>query len=127
MVEFAATSRHSWAAQRDWPTSGTQPQVSEVGNLVLVVSDTEARSELMGYLITTANAHHEVTGGVNPQWAEWYAGDLIGDVNRVLDADMSVDELAEWLIGADRRYREEGPEMSWPKAYASWLLVAGPD
>lgn len=126
MVEFAATSRHSWAAQRDWPTSGTQPQVSEVGNLVLVVSDTEARSELMGYLITTANAHHEATGGVNPQWAEWYAGDLIGDVNRVLDADMSVDELAEWLIGADRRYREEGPEMSWPKAYASWLL-AGPD
>jgi hypothetical protein len=81
----------------------------------------------MGYLITTANAHHEATGGVNPKWAEWYAGDLIDNVNRVLDADMSVDELAEWLIEADRRYQEEGPKMSWPKAYASWLLVAGPD
>jgi len=44
-------------------------------------------------------------------------------VNRVLDADMSVDELTEWLIGADRRYREEDPELSWPKVYASWLLA----
>ncbi len=80
----------------------------------------------MGYLITTADAHHEATGGVNPQWAGWYAEHLIGDVNRVLDADMSVEELAAWLIEADRRYREEDPEMSWPKAYASWLL-AGPE
>ena len=102
-----------------------EPQPIEVASLVLVISDTEPRSELVGYLITTAKAHHEATGGVNPQWAEWYAERLVGDVNRVLNAEMSVDELAEWLIGADRRYREEGPELSWPKAYASWLL-AGP-
>jgi hypothetical protein len=62
------------------------------------MSDTQARSELVGYLVTTAKAHHKATGGVNSQWAEWYAEHLIDDVNRVLDADMSVDELAEWLI-----------------------------
>ena len=39
--------------------------------------------------------------------------------HRVLDAEMSVDELAEWLIRADRRYREEDPELSWPKVYAA--------
>ena len=60
---------------------------------------------------------------VNAQWDEWYAEHLIDDVNRVLDVDMSVEELAEWLIGADRRYREEDPELSWPKVYASWLLA----
>ncbi len=91
--------------------------------MVLVMSDTQARNELVGYLVTTAKAHHKATGGVNAQWAEWYAEHLIDDVNRVLDTDMSVDELAEWLIGADRRYREEDPELSWPKVYASWLLA----
>ncbi len=60
---------------------------------------------------------------MNPQWAEWYAEHLIDDVNRVLNMNMSVDELAGWLIGADRRYREEDPEWSWPKVYASWLLA----
>jgi hypothetical protein len=88
-----------------------------------MMADGEARSELVGHLVTTAKAHHKATGGVNPQWAEWYAEHLIGDVNRVLNADMSVDELAEWLVGADRRYREEDPELSWPKVYASWLLA----
>jgi hypothetical protein len=87
------------------------------------MSDAEARGELVGYLVATAKAHHKATGGVNPQWAEWYADYLITDVNRVLNADMRVDDLTEWLIGADRRYHEEGPELSWPKAYASWLLT----
>ncbi len=99
-----------------------EPKAFEVGSLVSMMSDAETRSELVGYLVTTAKAHHKATGGVNPQWAEWYAEHLITDVNRVLNADMSVDELAEWLIGADRRYHEEGPELSWPKVYASWLL-----
>ena len=51
------------------------------------------------------------------------AAEFVLDVNRVLDTDMSAEELEVWLIDADRRYREEGPEMSWPKAYASWLLA----
>ncbi len=93
---------------------------------MLMASDSETRSDLVSYLVSTAKAHHVATGGVNPQWAEWYAEHLITDVNRLLDVDMSVDELAEWLIGADQRYREESPGLSWPKAYSSWLL-AGPD
>lgn len=82
----------------------------------------EARSVLVDHLVTTARAHHAATGGVNPQWAEWYAEHLVEDVNEVLNAEMSVDDLAAWLSEADRRYQEESPEMSWPKAYASWLL-----
>jgi hypothetical protein len=59
-----------------------EPKPFEVGSLVLMMSDAEARSELEGYLVTTAKAHHKATGGVNPQWAEWYAEHLITDVNR---------------------------------------------
>jgi hypothetical protein len=72
-----------------------EPKAFEVGSLMLMMSDAEARSELVGYLVTTAKAHHKATGGVNPQWAECYTEHLITDVNRVLNADMSVDELAE--------------------------------
>ncbi len=86
------------------------------------VRDTETYRTLVGYFVAAARAHHEATGGVNPQWAEWYAEHLIDDVNDTLDSHMGIDELAEWLVEADRRYRGEDQELSWPKAYASWLL-----
>ena len=38
---------------------------------------------------------------------------------------MDVGELENWLIDADRRYREEPQTRSWPKAYATWLLDRG--
>lgn len=82
----------------------------------------EAYHELVGLFIETARAHHEATGGINPQWAEWYAEHLVQHVNDLLRGGMTIDELAAWLTSADRRYRVEGPEVSWPKAYASWLL-----
>ncbi len=78
--------------------------------------------QLIGHLIDTARAHHETTGGVNPQWAQWYAERLVEPVRELVDEDMTVDTLAGWLEDADKRYQEESPEVSWPKAYASWLL-----
>ena len=78
--------------------------------------------ELIGHFIETARAHHEATGGINPQWAEWYASRLIEPVRQLVDEGMEVDDLARWLEGADRRHRDEEPEESWPKAYAGWLL-----
>lgn len=84
----------------------------------------QTHHDLVGLFIATAQAHHRETGGVNPQWAQWYAEHLVEDLNRVADEEMTVEELTTWLEGADRRYREEEPEQSWPKAYASWLLEA---
>lgn len=78
--------------------------------------------ELIGHFIETAKAHHEATGGVNPQWANWYAERLIEPVRDLVDRNMELDALVAWLEEADRRYREEEPEVSWPKAYAGWLL-----
>ena len=77
--------------------------------------------EVVGYLVATAKAHHAATGGVNPRWAHWYAEHLVDDLNRALDADMSVDQLEKWLTAADERYRQEPGELSWPRAYAAWL------
>ena len=78
--------------------------------------------ELMGVLVETARAHHAATGGPNIHWPEWYAEHAIDQLNTLLDTAMTEADLAEWLAGADRRYTEDRPEMSWPRAYATWLL-----
>jgi hypothetical protein len=85
------------------------------------MEQSESRDELVGYLIETAKAHHAATGGVNPQWARWYAEHLLDDLSSNLDADMDLDQLESWLIAADERYRQEPQDVSWPKAYAAWL------
>ena len=78
--------------------------------------------EIAKLMAGAARAHHEATGGVNPGWARWYAEHLIEDVNRTLGSEMELDELEGWLVEADRRYTEDSPSQSWPKAYAGWLL-----
>ena len=78
--------------------------------------------EIVGYLVATAAAHHAATGGVNPQWAGWYATNLVDDLNSVFSSEIEVDELADWLAEADHRYRNEPQTSSWPKAYATWLI-----
>lgn len=77
--------------------------------------------DVVGYLVETAKAHHAATGGVNSEWANWYAAHLLDDLNEALNADIDAAELAAWLEAADRRYREEPQTASWPKAYAAWL------
>ena len=78
--------------------------------------------EIVSHLVATAKAHHAATGGVNPEWAHWYAEHLVDDLNSVLSSDIEADELADWLAGADRRYRSEPQTSSWPKAYSVWLI-----
>lgn len=78
---------------------------------------------IVGLLIDTAKAHHEATGGVNPQWARWYAERMVDDLNQELDTSLEVDQLEQWLIAADIRYREEPRDESWPKMYARWLIA----
>lgn len=87
------------------------------------MDDSESFNTLVGHLVNTARAHHTATGGVNPQWSDWYAEHLVDDVNRILGTEKSVEELATWLAEADLRYRSEEQDMSWPKAYATWLLA----
>lgn len=82
----------------------------------------ESFDEIVGCLVATANAHHAATGGVNPDWARWYAEHLTDDLNSVLSSEVGVDELADWLTDADNRYRSEPQTQSWPKSYAAWLI-----
>jgi hypothetical protein len=86
------------------------------------MSQTDKTKELMSVLVETARAHHAATGGPNPRWAEWYAEAAILELNRVLEGEMTVSDLADWLTAADLRYTSEQPDLSWPRAYATWML-----
>ena len=86
------------------------------------MADDDALDGLVERLKATARAHHEATGGVNPAWAEWYAEHMIDDISEFSKKEMTVEALSEWLAEADRRYRSETPDMSWPRAYATWML-----
>lgn len=86
------------------------------------MSDSDLVNESARLLASTARAHHEATGGANPEWARWYAEHLVDDLNEVLNTGLYVDVLEAWLISADRRYREEPQTESWPKVYAGWLV-----
>lgn len=90
--------------------------------LSATMSQPDRTYDLMGVLVETSRAHHAATGGPNPEWAKWYAERAVDKVNRILGAKMTTDELADWLAAADRRYTEERPDLSWPRAYATWLL-----
>jgi hypothetical protein len=86
------------------------------------MSEQDTVESLVTLLKQTARAHHEATGGVNPAWAEWYAEHMIEDLRNLSIKEMTTDELSTWLADADRRYRAETPEMSWPRAYATWFI-----
>ncbi len=66
-----------------------------------------------------ARAHHAATGGVNDDWALWYAEYLEPRIAADLGAHPSVAVLAEWLATADAEYRAEERGMGWPRYYAT--------
>ena len=87
------------------------------------MSDTKLIEQVARLLANTARAHHAATGGVTPGWSRWYAEHLVDDVNDLLRTDVEASALETWLTDADRRYREESGVLSWPKAYAGWLIT----
>ncbi len=69
-----------------------------------------------------ARAHHAATGGVNDDWAQWYAEYLEPRVAADLGGQPSVAVLAEWLRTADAEYRAEERGTGWPRYYATRFI-----
>lgn len=86
-----------------------------------LMPDSNLYKSLVGLFIETARAHHQATGGVNPQWAEWYAHRMIDSLREITGSGITEVELRDWLIAADVRYNTEPQSQGWPKAYAEWM------
>ena len=84
--------------------------------------DDSRYDDLRHLLVAAAHAHHAVYGGPNEHWARWYAEWMYGELLRFTDSSPSVDTVEAWLSEADRRYRAEEPEGSWPGHYATWII-----
>lgn len=87
------------------------------------MADDDQIEALRALLAETAHAHHEATGGVNPQWAEWYADYLHGKIDEYVGFSPDVDTIASWLTAADERHQAEEPDTKyWPTLYARYIL-----
>lgn len=82
----------------------------------------ERQRGLARLLAATARAHHEATGGINDDWAAWYAEQLDGDIDRFVGYSPPVQEVAAWLTEADERHRTEASDDRWPPFYAQLIL-----
>jgi hypothetical protein len=56
-------------------------------------------------------------------WAEWYAGALVSDLERLLPRGWTVPTLAAELRRAEAERRAQQPSMDSTRYYAEWLLV----
>ncbi|MEU9886377.1 hypothetical protein [Sphaerisporangium sp. NPDC051011] len=76
-----------------------------------------------------AEVHHrvyEITDGVDPDWASWYADWLIrlSDLPSLLGTTPVPSELIYEFVGLDKAYGREAPGEPWESYYARRLLTA---
>jgi hypothetical protein len=87
------------------------------------MADQDQIRQLGRLLGAAARDHHEAHGaGPAPQWAEWYAARIEGEIGEHVGFEPTVDQVTEWLKEADRRYRSERPDVKWPYFYAELIL-----
>jgi len=86
------------------------------------MADRARVTELGRLLATAARAHHDATGGVNANWANWYAQHLEGEIDAHVGFSPGVDEITGWLTLADERHRTQAPDQRWPFYYAELIL-----
>jgi NAD(P)H-hydrate epimerase len=80
--------------------------------------------QLGDLLEETGRAHHAATsGGPEHDWAEWYAGYLVGKIDPLVGSTPDEPTIRRWLRNADERYRSKKErEDEWPRAYARFIL-----
>ncbi len=83
------------------------------------MTGTDAGAGLQELLLAAATAHHDATGGPDPEWRRWYAEFLEGRIDRYLDRRRApdADEIEEWLSVAATRHQGR-PFDEWPETYA---------
>lgn len=94
---------------------------------LLGMIDEERARDFSRLLAAAGRAHHAEVGGPSAGWSEWYAAFIQPDIGPHVGFDPPVEQVAEWLRGADEAHRAQAPDERWPAFYARWILteVAG--
>jgi hypothetical protein len=86
------------------------------------MTDPVRTAALSDLLETAAAAHHEVTGGPDHDWAEWYAEFVAHEIQGVLGFDPGTDQLARWLTTAAAKHGVQAADRPWPAYYAEVIV-----
>jgi hypothetical protein len=86
------------------------------------MTDPVRTAALSDLLETAAAAHHDVTGGLGHDWAEWYAEFVADEIEGVLGFDPGADRLARWLRAVAARHGVEAADRPWPEYYAEVIV-----
>jgi hypothetical protein len=82
-------------------------------------------AELAQLFREAGHAHHLAflaTNGDDPEWPRWYAEFLRPRLATVLDAGVSVEELAKILEQLEADRKRTAPTADWPQFYAAYFL-----
>lgn len=82
--------------------------------------------QLADLLKRTGDAHHvafEETGGLDPEWARWYADHLRPELGDSLGRSLSNEEIAELLSEAQDVLDSSESARPWPEFYATHILA----
>jgi hypothetical protein len=72
----------------------------------------------------THHVVYRIVDGDDPDWASWYADWLLNlsELRQVLGTKPVRSELVWLLVGLDKDYGRESPDVAWPTWYARRIL-----
>lgn len=79
---------------------------------------------LVELLNKAADAHHDATGGPDPEWVSWYARFLVDEIDDLLGYPVGQEKIEDWLLAAERRRQAESIGDEWAPTYARSILDA---
>jgi hypothetical protein len=90
------------------------------------MTDEETLQRIAELLHEAGETHHRVyriVDGDDPDWASWYADWLIdlSELPDLLGVRPVRSELVWMLVGLDKDYAREQPDVPWPRWYAERL------
>jgi hypothetical protein len=86
-----------------------------------------AVQEISNLLREAAETHHRVfriVDGADDDWASWYADWLVNlsELPALLKVKPVRSELVYMLVGLDKQFSSDSPELPWDSYYATRLL-----
>lgn len=86
----------------------------------------ERIEKLAELLQKTSAAHREAfaeSEGADPEWAAWFAGQIMAELNRILGAQLAEGQIAVLLTEAEDEHLMTAPGRDWPDYYAEFFIA----
>lgn len=86
----------------------------------------ERIEKLVELFRATSEAHGEAfaeSDGVDPDWASWFANELVEPLNELLGSELDHGQIAALLAEAEQEHIITSPGREWPAYYADFFIA----